>query len=164
MRKIQVTIDGAEFTVEVGDLSTKDGFVTATVNGVPTRVAVSSLAAPEAIQWAVVDTRPYELLIDHDLRWTQSPRGRHTLNVRDMDAGVARPASTDARIKAPIPGVVVRLLVEVGQEVVADQPVLVLEAMKMENEIRAARSGRVASLNARPGQSVKLHELLAEIV
>ena len=77
---------------------------------------------------------------------------------------MARPASTDARIKAPIPGIVVRLLVEVGQEVMADQPVLVLEAMKMENEIRAARSGRVASLHAQPGQSVKLHELLAEIV
>ncbi|MEI7771673.1 MAG: biotin/lipoyl-containing protein [Chloroflexales bacterium] len=164
MRKIQVTIDGAEFTVEVGDVSGSDGFVTATVNGTPTRVAVSSLATPEAIQWAVVDTRPYELLIDRDLRWIQSSGGRHTLNVRDMDAGVARPASTDARIKAPIPGVVVRLLVEVGQEVAADQPVLVLEAMKMENEIRAARAGRVASLHAQPGQSVRLHELLVEIV
>jgi biotin carboxyl carrier protein len=77
---------------------------------------------------------------------------------------VARPASTDARIKAPIPGVIVRLLVEVGQEVAADQPVLVLEAMKMENEIRAARAGTVASMHVQPGQSVKLHELLAEIV
>jgi biotin carboxyl carrier protein len=164
MRKIQVTIDKVEFTVEVDDLSGNDGFVTATVNGVPTRVAVSSLAAPEAIQWAVVGTHPYELLLDHDLRWIQSARGRHQLNVRDMDAGVARPISADARIKAPIPGVIVRLLVEVGQEVAADQPVLVLEAMKMENEIRAARAGKVASLHAQPGQSVKLHELLAEIV
>jgi len=78
MRKIQVTIDGAEFTVEVGDLSAKDGFVTATVNGVPTRVAVSSLAAPEAIQWAVVNTRPYELLIDHD----RAGHSRRTADIR----------------------------------------------------------------------------------
>ncbi|NTW03838.1 MAG: acetyl-CoA carboxylase biotin carboxyl carrier protein subunit, partial [Oscillochloris sp.] len=89
---------------------------------------------------------------------------RHMLHVRDMEASVSRPASADTRIKAPIPGVIVRLLVEVGQEVEADQPVLMLEAMKMENEIRAARAGRVASLNVQPGQSVKLHEVLAEIV
>jgi biotin carboxyl carrier protein len=164
MRKLLVTIDGAEFTVEMGDAPGPDGFVAVVVNGCPLRVAVSSLSAPEAIHWAVVGTRPYELQIDHDLRWIESPRGRHQLSLRDLDAGVARPASADARIKAPIPGVVVRLLVEVGQEVAADQPVLVLEAMKMENEIRAARAGKVASLHVQPGQSVKLHELLGEIV
>jgi biotin carboxyl carrier protein len=164
MRKLLVTIDGAEFMVEAGDAPGPDGFVTVVVNGTPMRVAISALAAADAIQWAVVDTRPYELLIDHDLRWVQSSRGMHQLNVHDMDAGVARPASTDARIKAPIPGVIVRLLVDVGQEVVAGQPVLLLEAMKMENEIRAARAGRVASLIVQPGQSVRLNELLAEIV
>lgn len=164
MHKLLVTVDGVEFTVEVGDLSAPDGFVDLKVNDTLMRVAVSSLDAPEAIQWAVIDTRPYELQIDHDLRWVQSPRGRHMLHVRDMEASVSRPASADTRIKAPIPGVIVRLLVEVGQEVEADQPVLMLEAMKMENEIRAARAGRVASLNVQPGQSVKLHEVLAEIV
>ncbi|MBX0330873.1 biotin/lipoyl-binding protein [Oscillochloris sp. ZM17-4] len=163
MHKLQITIDGAEFTVEVDDLSATDGFVTAKVNGVPLRVAASSLSTPESIQWAVVDTRAYELQIDHELRWIQSWRGRHQIDVRDLDVRVARPVSTDARIKTPIPGIVVRVLVEVGQEVEAGQPVLVLEAMKMENEIRAARAGRVASLSVRAGQSVRLHDLLAEI-
>jgi biotin carboxyl carrier protein len=47
--------------------------------------------------------------------------------------------------------------VEVGQ------PILVLEAMKMENEIRAPRAGVVSRLDIVPGQGVALHEVLAEI-
>ncbi|NTV04611.1 biotin/lipoyl-binding protein [bacterium] len=164
MRKLLIVIDGAEYLIEAGDAPGPDGFVSVVVNGTPTRVALSSLAAPEDIQWAVVDSRPYELQVDRDLRWVQSRHGRHIVNVRDMDSHVARPLSTDGRIKAPIPGVVVRVLVEPGQEVEADQPILVLEAMKMENEIRAVRAGRVASLSVRPGQGVKLYEQLAEIV
>ncbi len=164
MRKLLITIDGVDFTVEAGDAPDSDGFLDVLVNGAPTRVAVSSLADPEFIQWAVVDTRPYELLVDHDLRWIQSWRGRHMLQVRDLDARVSRPISTDGRIKAPIPGVVVRVLVEVDQPVEVGQPLLVLEAMKMENEIRAVRAGRVASLNIRPGQPVRLHDQLIEIV
>ncbi|NTW02466.1 MAG: biotin/lipoyl-binding protein [Oscillochloris sp.] len=164
MRKLVVTIDGAEFLVEASDIPSPDGFINVVVNGTPTRVALSSLLGPEAIQWAVVETRPYEIQLDHDLRWIQSPHGRHRIQVRDMDSRVAHPLSGDGRIKAPIPGVIVRVLVELGQEVEADQPILVLEAMKMENEIRATRSGRLASLNAQPGQTVKLYEQLAEIV
>lgn len=163
MSKLLVTIDGVEFEVEVSGSPDADGFVAVTVNGEALRVAVSSLAAPEAIAWAVVDTRPQELLVDHDLRWIQSARGRHSVQVRDREAGVARPVSGDGRIKAPIPGLIARLLVEPGQQVEAGQPVLVLEAMKMENEIVAPRAGAVTSLAVRPGQSVVLHELLVEI-
>ncbi len=162
MRKLLVTIDGTEFEVEVAGPPGEDGFVAVTVDGEPLRVAVSA-PAPEAIEWALVDTRPYELLVDRDLHWIQSPKGRHSVQVRDHEAAVARPISRDGRIKAPIPGLIVRLLVEQGQRVEAGQPVLVLEAMKMENEIVAPRDGVVASLNVRPGQSVALHELLAEI-
>jgi biotin carboxyl carrier protein len=124
---------------------------------------VSSLAAPERIEWAMVDTRPYELLVDHDLRWIQSAQGRHSVQVRDLEASVARPVSGDGRLKAPIPGIIARVLIELGQTVEAGQPVLVLEAMKMENEVVAPRSGTVISLSARPGQTVILHQLLAEI-
>lgn len=163
MSKLLVTIDGTEFEVEVAGPPGDDGFVALTVNGEPLRVALSSLAAPEAIEWAVVDTRPQELLVDHDLRWIQSAQGRHSVHVRDLEAAVPRPVSGDGRLKAPIPGLIRRILVEPGQQVEAGQPVLVLEAMKMENEIVAPRAGTIASLSVRPGQTVTLHELMAEI-
>ena len=163
MSKLQVTIDGTEFEVQISELPGPDGFATVTVNGEAMRVAISSLVAPEQIEWAVVDTCPYELLVDHDLRWLQSAQGRHSVQVRDLEASVARPISGDGRLKAPIPGIIARVLVELGQTVEVGQPMLVLEAMKMENEIVAPRSGTVTSLKARPGQTVVLHELLAEI-
>jgi biotin carboxyl carrier protein len=66
-------------------------------------------------------------------------------------------------VKAPIPGLVTRVLVQAGDVVEAGQPLLLLEAMKMENEILAPRAGAVLRLSAIPGKSVTLHEELIEI-
>lgn len=57
-------------------------------------------------------------------------------------------------VKAVMPGVVLELLVKPGQRVEAGQPLLILEAMKMQNEIRAAAAGIVKSLHVDPGQAV----------
>jgi biotin carboxyl carrier protein len=65
------------------------------------------------------------------------------------------------RIVAPMPGKVVRVLVEAGAEVRARQPVIVVEAMKMENELRASRDGAVLEIVAKEGQSVEAGSLLA---
>ena len=54
-----------------------------------------------------------------------------------------------------MPGLVVKVQVEVGQEVTAGQPVLVLEAMKMENELKAAGPGVVDQILVKPGQAVE---------
>ena len=61
---------------------------------------------------------------------------------------------------APIPGKIVRVLVAAGQEVKAGQGLLVIEAMKMQNEIRSPKSGTVEKL-AREGQTVNAGEVLA---
>lgn len=58
------------------------------------------------------------------------------------------------RVTSPMPGKIVRVLVEAGDQVVAKQGLVVVEAMKMENELRAARDGRVRELSVVPGQSV----------
>jgi biotin carboxyl carrier protein len=67
------------------------------------------------------------------------------------------------RMTAPMAGKVVRVLVKAGETVVARQPVVVVEAMKMENELRAARDGRVTDVAVRDGQSVEAGALLAVI-
>lgn len=65
------------------------------------------------------------------------------------------------RLVAPMPGKVVRVLVSKGDRVQRRQPLVVIEAMKMENELRAAGDGAVAEVHVREGQSVEAGTLLA---
>jgi biotin carboxyl carrier protein len=70
------------------------------------------------------------------------------------------PGSGPQRLVAPMAGKVVRVLVNTGDTVRARQPVVVVEAMKMENELRASREGKVAEIHAREGMSVDAGALL----
>jgi biotin carboxyl carrier protein len=73
------------------------------------------------------------------------------------------PAPTGERIHAPIAGKVVKVLVAAGEVVTAGQAVLVLEAMKMENELAAERGGTVSAVHKAAGQAVDTGELLVEL-
>ena len=74
-------------------------------------------------------------------------------------------AQTDgsARITAPMPGRVVRVLVELGAHVEAGAGLVVVEAMKMQNEMKSPKAGVVASLNAEPGLTVDAGDVLVVI-
>ncbi len=63
-------------------------------------------------------------------------------------------------IVAPMPGMILRIEVEEGQKVVTGQPLLVMEAMKMENEIRASRDGMVSKILVQPSQAVEKDDVL----
>ncbi len=69
----------------------------------------------------------------------------------------------DGRITAPMPGRVMRVLVAVGDNVTARQPVVVMEAMKMENELRAGKDGSVAQVLVQEGTAVDTGALLVVI-
>jgi biotin carboxyl carrier protein len=70
----------------------------------------------------------------------------------------------EQRITAPMPGKVLRVLVAPGDEVAARQPLVVVEAMKMENELSARRAGRVREVAVTPGTSVEAGRLLVLVV
>jgi biotin carboxyl carrier protein len=72
-------------------------------------------------------------------------------------------ASGTQRVHATMPGKIVRVLVQPGDVVMARQPLVVVEAMKMENELRAARDGTVVGIHAYEGASVEAGELLVMI-
>lgn len=74
-------------------------------------------------------------------------------------------AQTDgaARITAPMPGKVVRVLVEVGSRVEPGEGLVVVEAMKMQNEMKSPRAGTVTTLNAQPGATVNAGDVLVVI-
>ena len=79
---------------------------------------------------------------------------------RGLRALLGRPAAGPLEVKAPMPGKVLRVLVEPGQETTPGQGVVVVEAMKMENELRAGRGGRVKDVLVREGQAVESGALL----
>lgn len=68
-----------------------------------------------------------------------------------------------AQVTAPMPGKVVRVLVEAGGQVEAGQGVVVVEAMKMQNELKSPKAGTVAELRAEPGATVNAGDVLAVI-
>ena len=71
------------------------------------------------------------------------------------DKSRARARHRDHSMSAPMPGVVLKILVKVGDEVTKGAPLIILEAMKMEHQITAPRDGTIASINCKEGEMVQ---------
>ena len=82
---------------------------------------------------------------------------------RRRSRGPSSLGSGTAEVTVPMQGTIVKLLVEVGDSVEAGEPVAVLEAMKMENNIAAGRSGTVAEIRVQVGDSVGGGDTIAVI-
>ena len=96
-----------------------------------------------------IDGRSFEVEVLDPRRWSRE---------RNHQAGEGR-----QNITASMPGKVIRVLVSPGDEVEAGQGLIVVEAMKMQNEMKAARAGRVMTLAAVAGATVNAGEILATI-
>jgi pyruvate carboxylase subunit B len=82
--------------------------------------------------------------------------------IREL-AGASAPPSGPAPLVAPMPGMIVRVAVQVGEVVQAGQSLIVMEAMKMENELRATTAGTVKAVFAQPGTAVEKGAILLEL-
>ena len=131
-------------------------------------VAVDAVALPGGITSLLLDGHSHELAVERDgdqLR-VHFPGYSVPVELTDAARSVATPvrrASGPVRLTAPMPGRVVRVLVAPGALVEAGQGVAVVEAMKMENELRAPRAGRVEQVAVREGQAVEAGALLLVI-
>lgn len=94
--------------------------------------------------------------------WEVEVVDERTRLLREM-TGAGAAAAGDQVIRAPMPGMVLRLEVEAGQAVEPGTGLVVLEAMKMENEIRAQTGGVVRAVHVRPGQAVEKGAVLLEV-
>jgi pyruvate carboxylase subunit B len=86
-------------------------------------------------------------------------RARAIRELSAASAGAAGPAP----LKAPMPGLIVRVTVQPGDTVQPGQGLVVMEAMKMENELKAAAAGRVKAVLVAPGTAVEKGALLVEL-
>ncbi len=121
----------------------------------------------------IVDGVSHRILAERrqDGRWEIHLRGRRwdaeavderTRAIREMAAGSGVPQGPRP-IRAPMPGLVVKIEVEVGDAVEAGQGVAIVEAMKMENELRAEAPGVVARIHVSPGQAVEKDQVLIDL-
>jgi acetyl/propionyl-CoA carboxylase alpha subunit len=103
----------------------------------------------------------YTLWID-GYRFESEALDERTRAIRDLSAASAGPAGP-APLRAPMPGLIVRVNVKVGDTVQAGQGLVVMEAMKMENELRATAGGIVTSVDVTPGTAVEKGALLVAL-
>jgi acetyl/propionyl-CoA carboxylase alpha subunit len=103
----------------------------------------------------------YTLWVD-GFRYEVDALDERTRAIRDL-SGESAAASGPAPLRAPMPGLVVRVNVQSGDVVAAGQGLVVMEAMKMENELRASSAGRVKAVHVRSGTAVDKGALLIEL-
>lgn len=134
MKEYKYKINGNPYTVTVGDIDNNE--VTVEVNGTPYTVELEKAAAPK-IRPVVRPSAP------------AAPAAPAT-----PVKPVARPSVGGNGIKSPLPGVILDLKVKEGDAVKRGQTLLILEAMKMENDIKADHDGVVKSILVSKGESI----------
>lgn len=158
-----ITIDGTLFRV---DLDLADGRWRCRVNG--REVHVDAVPAQPDVLSVVIEGKAYRIVrerIASDLRIWVSDRG-YSAEVADPKSLRGRRTRVDAGkgprpLVAPMPGKVVRFLVGENSPVDAGQGVVVVEAMKMQNEIKSPKKGIVLKLSVSEGAAVNAGDVLA---
>ncbi len=125
-----------------------DPLWTGTINSEPVAVQVRPVPNGFALAYRGVETKAYV--------YTESEAGYARL----MPA--KKVADTGKQVLCPMPGLVVSIAVKEGQEVKAGETVAVVEAMKMENVLRAEIDGTVKKINAKPGDSLAVDAVILE--
>lgn len=137
MKKYRIHLNGNIYEMGVELISSEDS---------PTKVEKATAAAPA------------------EAKRTDSPVAASASRVPAAQAPVQPVKATASRsVTSPMPGKIIRILLPAGASVSAGQTVMILEAMKMENEISAPKSGLVLRVHVQEGQTVTSGEALFEI-
>lgn len=110
-----------------------------------------------------VNGTKYEVVMKEDIKKTKTPTLVRAASKRPAEPLKVNPKSSKARIVAPIPGVVLSIDVKVGDTLKVGDRMLVLEAMKMENNIVCEKAGTITAINITAGQQVLQDEVMIEL-
>lgn len=163
--KLLIDLDGRELPMEVSRAGEACHF---RLGDAPARQALVREAEP-CVYSVLLDGRSYDAHVEQtgECVVVVIAGERFEIGVRDPRRWSRKSAGPSAegrqRVTAPMPGKVVRVLVKTGDSVTAGQGLLVVEAMKMQNEMKAGKSGRVVSLPVAEGSTVSAGEILATI-
>jgi pyruvate carboxylase subunit B len=161
-----VEIDGRRVTVDIdGEQVTVDGERSAArlddIEGAPESLLTIDGEVHRVIVRRAGARGQYALSLA-GYRFTAEALDERTRAIRDLSAATAAPTGP-APLVAPMSGMIVSVSVAAGDEVRPGQGLVVMEAMKMENELRAQTTGRVKSVAVAPGQAVEKGALLVAL-
>jgi biotin carboxyl carrier protein len=162
--KYITTIDGKEFEIEVID----ERHIR--IGGRLLEVNFESVSGQPVFS-LILDGKSYEAFVyQGEEDWEVLIQGRqYQANVEDerekrlKTTGGSDIASGEFHLKAPMPGLVVAVLIEEGQEVKKGQVMLILESMKMQNELKAPRDGTMGRVRVKAGESVEQRQTLLSV-
>jgi biotin carboxyl carrier protein len=140
-----VEMDGSRFEVDLQHISSN--------------VVYSMLVEGRSHEvYATLEDGAWRILLDGE-RYEVTVEDERTRRLRGFE-GPDKKLVGDVQIKAPMPGLVVKIPIEVGQTVAAGASLCILEAMKMENDLRAPRAGVIKEIRVAPQQAVELQQVL----
>jgi len=163
--KYITTVGGKEFLVEVTDERHM------IVNGKTYEVDFETVSG-QPVYSLIVDGKSHEAYVrETDDEWQVLLRGRlYPVKVEDerekrlrAAAGGGVAETGEYHLKAPMPGLVVAIPVAEGQEVKKGQVLLILESMKMQNELKSPRDGTVNRIKVKAGESVEQKQALLSV-
>ena len=111
-----------------------------------------------------VNGTPYEVEIHREIKKSKTPTLVRKVIPRNPEDIEKKERGSTVPVKAPLPGTILELKVKVGDIVKKDQELLIMEAMKMENLVKAEREGVVEAIKVKEGDSVLQGDVLFEIV
>ena len=144
MAEYKITVNGNTYTVNIGRIT--DDTVDVTLNG-----------------------RTYQVEVEAPMKKaSKTPvlsRKRHVINAAEGPVRTSPPGAPmdSGSVVAPLPGLILKLMVKEGDTVSEGQPVAIMEAMKMENEIEAPVSGKVTQVMVKEGDNVLENAVIMKI-
>ena len=164
--KYVVKVGDMDVDVELdGDIVTVDGVASVAhlseVEGTPVRMVTIGDEVHRVVARKGATRRKFTLWLD-GYRYEVEALDERTRAIREL-SGAGKEASGPAPLIAPMPGMIVRVAVQVGDTVEPGQGLIVMEAMKMENELRATSAGTVKTVLAQPGTAVEKGTVLLEL-
>ena len=153
MAKYQYTVQGADYEVEIVEIA--DNIASVTVNGVPFEVELKKALKPT--------TRPIQQVTAPVQKPVAAPAAAAPAAAAPAAAAPAAAPGTGTKIEAPLPGTITEVKVNVGDKVKKGDTIVVLEAMKMQNNIEAENDGEITSVLVKQGDSVMEGTVLATI-
>jgi len=150
IRDGEAIVDGVKYSVSMQSVA-----------GTPVRIVGVNDAVHRVVLRERVARGRYRMWLD-GRRYDAEALDSRARAIRDMQASVAKP-SGPAPLRAPMPGLIVQLRVKVGDTVTAGAGLVVMEAMKMENELRTVAAGKVRAVHVTVGSAVEKGALLVEL-